>query len=32
MAYDDISRGSHGLYLARHDRGELLDQLSAATA
>ena len=30
MAYDDIRRGSHGLYLARHDRGELTDQFSAS--
>lgn len=30
MAYDDIRRGSHGLYLARHDRGELVDQFAAA--
>jgi len=26
MAYDDIRRGHFGLYLARHDRGELVDQ------
>lgn len=32
MAYDDIRRGAHGLYLARHDRGELVDQFSAARA
>ena len=32
MAYDDIRRGAHGLYLARHDRGELVDQFSAALA
>ena len=32
MAYDDIRRGLHGLYLARHDRGELVDQFSAALA
>jgi ADP-ribose pyrophosphatase YjhB (NUDIX family) len=28
MAYDDIRRGSHGLYLARHERGELSDQFA----
>lgn len=32
MAYDDIRRGRRGLYLARHDRGELLDQFAAAPA
>jgi ADP-ribose pyrophosphatase YjhB (NUDIX family) len=26
MAYDDIRRGRYGLYLAQHERGELLDQ------
>ena len=26
MAYDDIRRGRFGLYLAQHDRGELVDQ------
>ena len=32
MAYDDIRRGGHGLYLARHDRGELSDQFVRAGA
>lgn len=32
MAYDDIRRGGHGLYLARHDRGELSDQFARASA
>lgn len=30
MAYDDIRRGAYGLYLARHDRGELSDQFQSA--
>ena len=28
MAYDDIRRGRFGLYLARHDRGELVEQFA----
>jgi ADP-ribose pyrophosphatase YjhB (NUDIX family) len=32
MAYDDIRHGNHGLYLARHDRGELVDQFTSGPA